>query len=40
MDEAELLALVRRAIICHETTNCLEFVSKELVRRIVSDPVL
>jgi hypothetical protein len=40
MDEAALLALVRRAISCHETTGCVEYVSDDLQRRIRNDQIL
>ena|ERR1700722_596744 len=40
MDEAALIALVRLAISCHETTNCLEYVNVNLERRLKSDPAL
>jgi hypothetical protein len=40
MDEAALIALVRRAISCHETTGCLEYASEKLQIRIRRDPQL
>jgi hypothetical protein len=40
MDEAALIALVRLAISCRETTGCLEYVSDKLEQRIKSDPLI